>query len=787
MIYKGEFRDIKDNLYTVKITTEGTPKVKNITLGGTPFVVNMEGDKLFKSAKYSGATLAIVSDDYLFDIYSGKNQGTKVELIKGNQIEWVGYVTPNLYDMGFNKFKELIEIECIDALSTLQYKKYQTPQKNVVSFQYLINKLIKECNAYKGYYFSTNFQIDDTKIDTIIDKLFISEQNFFDKKKDNESDNDVAWTCQEILEEICQYLNVTAIAYQDYVYFISYEAIKNNNFDFYKYTLDENDTPIKVNLLHSKLISGGDYSNTDNTLSIDEVFNKISVKDEFYTFDSIIPDFYENAFNITSDEDVKIKESNSIRNGMYGEVVKSKIGNGNGSNNNMIVLLDIVENPDGKHNTLNVVFSKYFSNPYYKFYKYDIEGNDITDKIKTLNYSDTKNMHGATIAKFCVKKLDKGSDIHKKIDEYVFKSTKNEMSLDKWLTLNDFSKVDFSNYIMLLNPIDNHISNENITNYPYFETTLSDTSALFGGENSYLLISGNYNYHYFDNDPYPIPDGESDISEGRYAMDEGDTYILAKLKWGEYYWSGDVTKGNKGWLKTETTFKIPYIKFDAGKSDRRADETMFKDIKIINNVNWRIGTNEEGYLINLPSEGVISGLPKLTIFKPFDPNYHSAKSNKNKGQFYKHCCVFLKNFIFKAIITDPTFSDLNETYTIYTNIINDEYVSEFEDVKFKICTNDGKKPNYNSVAKLDNGKMEFLNQIYNISTRQNLRSEEHYIFKIVNQYKTPSIVLNLNLRNEYKIYGKYRDTTIKDREFAINSLNIDYKNNATNVNLIELK
>ena len=28
-------------------------------------------------------------------------------------------------------------------------------------------------------------------------------------------------------------------------------------------------------------------------------------------------------------------------------------------------------------------------------------------------------------------------------------------------------------------------------------------------------------YHYFDDDPYPIPEGESDISEGRFAMDAG--------------------------------------------------------------------------------------------------------------------------------------------------------------------------------------------------------------------------------------------------------------------------
>ena len=154
---------------------------------------------------------------------------------------------------------------------------------------------------------------------------------------------------------------------------------------------------------------------------------------------------------------------------------------------------------------------------------------------------------------------------------------------------------------------------------------------MFGGDNAYLLIKGSYNFHYYEDDPYPIPVSESDISEGRYSMDAGETYLLAKLQWGNLYWSGDPTKGNNGWINTESTFKIPYMKDDSSNGERRADNTMFKDLKFVNTVSFRIGTNEQGYLIQLPKNGVISGLPMLTVYKPFDPNYHSAKSGKNKG------------------------------------------------------------------------------------------------------------------------------------------------------------
>lgn len=783
MIYKGQFRSKDNTLYTVKITTEGTTQSKEITLGGTPFVTSMLGDGIYKPAKYTGATVAIVTPSYHFDIYSGKAQGTKVELYKGNSVEWTGYATPNLYDMGFTKYKETIEIECIDALSTLQYIKYNAPKRNIVSFYDIINKTIKECNAYTGFVVSANTQLNKDITDTILDKLHISDQNFFNKKKDKETDNDVAWTCQEILEEVCQYLGLTAVADKDIVYFLDYDAIKNGINEYYSYSID-NPTPTKITLAHSKTIIGSDYSGGGSSLSMDNVYNKVTVTDDFYTFDEVLPDMFDNAVNITANQDAALQYSDNINNGMYGEVVSSKVGDVTDSQNkNMIVMLDRVRNPEsGGYSDLNVVFVKYFNNPYYKFFKYDANGRDITDTVKSLNYTDTKSMNGATIAKFCVKKLDKGSDV---ISNIIFKILSKQLTLDDWLAMNEFSKVDFSDYIVLLNP--NHINNEHITKFPYFQTVVSDTTALFGGENAYLIISGNYMYHYFSDDPYPIPEGESDIAQGRYAMDAGQTFLMAKLQWGNLYWSGDQKKGNNGWVTTETTFKIPYMKDDASKKDRRADSTMFKDLKFVNTVNWRIGTNEQGYLITLPKNGVIGGMPTLTVYKPFDPNYHSVKSGKDKGQHYKHSCVFLKDFKFKAIIGDPTFSKVNETDTVYTNVINDAFVTEFDEVNFKVCTYDEKKPNYSSVALKEGATMKYLDTTYNKATKQSLRQEEHYIYKTVNQYKEPSIILNLDLKNNFKIYGLYKNTTIKDKSFILNSLNIDYRHNSSTINLIEKK
>nr|DAV01309.1 MAG TPA: hypothetical protein [Caudoviricetes sp.] len=86
-----------------------------------------------------------------------------------------------------------------------------------------------------------------------------------------------------------------------------------------------------------------------------------------------------------------------------------------------------------------------------------------------------------------------------------------KITFDDWMSRNDISSINFSDYIMMLNPDTNHISNDDIEKYPYFQTTVSDTTSLFGGDNAYLVIKGNYCFHPYSNTPYPIPQNEKDI------------------------------------------------------------------------------------------------------------------------------------------------------------------------------------------------------------------------------------------------------------------------------------
>ena len=212
---------------------------------------------------------------------------------------------------------------------------------------------------------------------------------------------------------------------------------------------------------------------------------------------------------------------------------------------------------------------------------------------------------------------------------------------------------------------------------------------------------------------------------------------------------------------------------------------MFKDLSFVNTVSWRIGTDEKGYCIPVPSGKLLSGLPKITLYCPYTPNYHSARTGANVGHEHDHSVVFLKDFDIKAIIGDPTYSDVNESDTIYTNVINEHHVQDFDEVEFKICTHDNKNPNYSCTAWKDNNGYHFITNLTNNALRLTQRAEEMLINRLCNQYKQPRIRLELQLNNNIVPYQTLTTSWLNGKKFIVDSQSIDYYNNQSTITIVE--
>lgn len=212
---------------------------------------------------------------------------------------------------------------------------------------------------------------------------------------------------------------------------------------------------------------------------------------------------------------------------------------------------------------------------------------------------------------------------------------------------------------------------------------------------------------------------------------------------------------------------------------------MFKDKEFLNTVNWRIGTTKKRLRYTCTTRGSNGRFTTNNHLFTIHPEYYSTKSGDDEGQWYKHSRVFLKDFDVQAIIGDPTFSDRNDTDTVYTNVIDDNHVQELDEIEFKICTNDNKNPNFSSVAYKSNNKFQFLNQTYNQAFATNLVQEEHYINRLCNQYKLPKIRLTLDLLNNVKPWAILTDRWLGQKKFIVSTQAIDYYNDKTNIVIVE--
>lgn len=819
MIYRGTFKNRHNNEYRLSIVTNGsTAESKEITLTDEPFTTEMQDsdETIYKAVKCQSATIKVFTDDFMLDIFTGKAQGTSVALegADDNRFNWYGYVEPNIYNMPFENPKDVLEINCIDGLSSLQYLKYKRRGIGVVKIFDIIKDLVWKCLCYDVIYIYGGSSIkatttlgrdvlsklgNDDSYDTPFE-LYISENCFFDDKEDGQSDDDVAWNCLEVLEQICQYCGYVCIARGDTVYFYDYDSIRWSYDQYYHiqyidYNLGNNTLKKGTTIFRSPL--NVDKLYTDGTIQINDVYNKVKITADLKTYDNLIPDLFDNATNITKDVDSVISGSQNIGLGMYGEIVKGEDGN-------MEVLIDRVYEPqNSKYTDYYALAVKYYKSPRIRTYTY----REAYDKI---NFYESRSIYGALLARYSVNKVDEG-----KVDflkTYIYDrlhGTTLIPSLDQWFIKNGISDIKFDDYIVLFNPSWHHITNSrdiddpSITNYPYFDIELSDGSAFFGGDNSYLIISGKYNYHYFDDDPYPFEG--TDISEGRYVMEKRHCFLICRLQIEDYYWNGDQ------WTTTPSTFKLPYLPDTASDDERRADATMFKDLEFPNNVNWRIGTSEKGYMIplcnnlinsGLPDGILLTGKPKFTMYKPFDPDWWALRgADTNEGQHYKMNRVFLKDFKITAVIGNPTYSDKFDSDTVYSMTIDDNYVKELGNIEYKINTWDNKKPNYSCVAYKDGNQFKYLDKVYHPHLANDyigidfdkgvctggLRTEWVNIWRIYKQYKDKSIVLNLTTNKNVGFSGMYYFTKFPNKYFMVDSINRDYMNDQYTLKLIEKK
>lgn len=448
MNYKGYFRNIYDNQqYTVRIRTNpSSSDYTEIKLGEKPFTATWEGEEvLYKPLKLSSATVNVVHNNYLFDVYNPTAQGTKIDLLTGSdEIVWTGYLTPNLYSQTYENEFESFDLEAIDALSTLDYFKYEPIGSSIgiCSLHNILIHCIKKCIAYTDIYIAATNRITQESVNlNLFNNVVVSEYNFIGEEEDQ------TFTYKEVLIEICQMFGLTCIAEGSKVYFLDYDAIKNglNTYIHLNYSNDFATTEY-VTLSQEKTLSANDYRGTGSTLSLSNVYNKISVTNNKFNIGNILPELFVES-NLTN-------------------AVKPELP--------YYFYLRIFNNSSYAYRTYK---DKNWTNIYYTK-----DGNWTPTTVDVVDYTALQTYIGASFIQMTSFDMNKGAQ----------------------------GSISFTNYICFHRHLEANPSSSNNVAMPVLSLNTSNRKPIILGTNCYLVVSGSAMWTDREGRMCPILDGRED-------------------------------------------------------------------------------------------------------------------------------------------------------------------------------------------------------------------------------------------------------------------------------------
>ena len=271
LIYTMPFTNVDGEALTVQILEDGgTGSPVELTGCTPPFIVDVnDEDFLYTPTRFSGATLKLVGSDYLQKLFSTQYQKFKVNLVKAGSVIWTGFITPELYSQDYDNSLFELEIECISALSTLEYIDFKQ-EGATVSLLGIIKKCITESKGdFRAVYIPNVYT-------SSLDGITVSTANFIDE-------DGKAMTLKECLEEVCKFLNWTVTEYDGCIYFIDMDYIKAGKTS-YTNILTSTTTTLSSTINLRDIPSKGN----SNLLSILGGYNKAIVIDSDYEVDSDI-------------------------------------------------------------------------------------------------------------------------------------------------------------------------------------------------------------------------------------------------------------------------------------------------------------------------------------------------------------------------------------------------------------------------------------------------------------------------------------------------------------------
>lgn len=310
MYIHGSFLSQQGDTITVHIVT-GNDRTQTIEIGTEkadvyfsedPAEIENEVNDTFDVLLRNSAKIRLLCDNLIKDLFSTSCRDAVVNIYKNDTCIFAGFIEPQTLSQPYNDRWDELELNCIDALSALQYSKY----KNVGALG-VIYTFVKAEAAQRSFYDIAieilqgvtggldilgnqviKFWYDGSKaVDAqtanryqVFKQLSISDLLFMG---DDESD---VWQQDEVLEELLKYLNLHIVQDGFNFYIFSWESVKATPDKMIWHDIVANDT--KTTTQQAVTIALANVADCDTTISIGDVYNQLLLTAKVEDIESVI-------------------------------------------------------------------------------------------------------------------------------------------------------------------------------------------------------------------------------------------------------------------------------------------------------------------------------------------------------------------------------------------------------------------------------------------------------------------------------------------------------------------
>lgn len=292
LTYNMQFSDCTNNTYQIRIYTQTVVQTPvELLMQADSVQIEYSSETLFDPLRCSKATINLLVEDIRPDLFAGGNHDVYVEIDKNSSIFWMGYVTPNVYSQPYQQKYDSLSLECVDFISDLSNYKYTyttNDKSKLTSLLDVISHCLSKTDVNHNItklYCDANISYDNNN--RILETLSIFERNFFDEKDEPEQ-------CDEVIKSILRYLGLTLVQYKDAFYIIRMGENLYSNYSLLYYTYSNNAWTYNSTTTFSFSIQTTDeigLGDSGCNISMDSVYNKVTVIANSNPQDDILPKF----------------------------------------------------------------------------------------------------------------------------------------------------------------------------------------------------------------------------------------------------------------------------------------------------------------------------------------------------------------------------------------------------------------------------------------------------------------------------------------------------------------